>query len=946
MVSGKKKNATDGTIAVDYYTNSRLFPQPVVDRKTNTIIAFIVFAVTLAIYMMTQARSLSFWDCGEYITCSSILGVPHPPGNPFYIMLGRFFSILGGGIPHAMVINFLSGLMSALAVFFLYLFTVKLVSMFEDKAILVYAAGVFAALMTAFSYTFWNNAIEAEVYAGLSLIINLIMWLTMVWVERSRHFSHQNLLLLIIYIFFLGFGIHQTSLQIAPAVLFVAVYPIMRHNIRSNEFWTRTIIYLIGMVVIYILFNVFGESARIPSLGKWMFALTAIGLLWYHLRDKVSINAWGLAVFFILIGLSSHAFLLVRSSLRPFINEGYPHNLPMFMEYILRRQYGVTSFLERRASLFYQLDFHFLRYFSWQFFRADVLSNWVGGGRILFQILSNLIVALLGFFGLFYHAKRNKHSFAYFFSFYFMSSIAMIVVMNLSDSEVRDREYFFTNAYYLWTVWMAIGCIGLARMIWDNARELVVIPLIFMTILVGGNLATQYFIHDRHKDVIALDYGVNFLNSLEENAIVFTNGDNDTFPLWYAQAVHDPYAEEFVYPAKDVYPTGKTKEIIASAMEYKQRECKGIRLDVSIANLSLLNTPWYIRQLRDKEGIEFNLPDSLITPSKIKTPLYPVQLPRGGLIKLESPNDEDSFHIELKEGTILYSNDLAALQIIRDNYGKRPIYIAVTVPDTKSTDIVPKLGLTMFRRNEGMVDRLVPVEREDNVDIDRLLESIEGVYKYRGIFDSTMYKDPNTMRLLGNYGASYIMRASRHFLERGDMNRAIEYMEKGTAFVKDNQGVQRSLVRLYQERDKIVAGIELREKQLETISDTLGKEQQSEIYAELAELYLQSGSKEKAIETMRKAVKLGPGNFINYVDLGDYLLENDQIEEGIDMLKRAIEVDPLNKRLPGAIVGPIVFARQYEEGFKLLDIVEKYQGEEAIKPYRKYIQDEMKNIRE
>ena len=941
MVSGNKKNTANGATPADYYTSPRLFPQPVVDRKINLIIAFAVFAVTIAIYIMTQARSLSFWDCGEYITCSSILGVPHPPGNPFYIMLGRFFAIIGGGIPHSMVINFLSGLMSALAVFFLYLFTVKLVSMFEDNAILVYVAGIFAAAMTAFSYTFWNNAIEAEVYSGLSLIINLVMWLTMVWVERSRNFSHQNLLLLIIYIFFLGFGIHQTSLQIAPAVLFVAVYPIMRHNIRSSEFWTRTVIYLVGMVVIYVMFNILGESARVPSLGKWMFALTAIGLLWFHLRDKVTINAWALAILFILVGLSSHVFLLVRSSLRPFINEGYPHNMHLFMDYILRRQYGVTSFLERRASLFYQLDYHFLRYFSWQFFRADILAQWVGGGQSLFQVLSNLVVALLGFFGLYHHARRNKHSFAYFFSFYFMSSIAMIIVMNLSDAEVRDREYFFSNAYYLWTIWMAIGCIGAVRFFWDRVKPLAYILLAITILLPIGNLTTQYFIHDRHKDVIALDYGVNFLNSLEENAIVFTNGDNDTFPLWYAQAVHDPYAEEHIYPAKDVYPTEETKEMIAQAMEYKKKECGGIRLDVSVANLSLLNTPWYIRQLRDKEGIKFDLPDTLITPAEYKTPLYPVQIPRSGRIKLESPNPKDTFFIELEEGTVLYSNELAALQIIRDNYGKRPIYIAVTVPDTRDTDIVPKLGLKYFRRNEGMIDRLVPYPQEDNVDMERLLNNIEGIYQYRGIFDSTMYKDPNTIRLLGNYGASYIMRASRHYLERGDMNKAIEYMEKGTAFVKDNKGVQRSLNTLYQKRDEILAGIETREMQLDTTTDTLTKDQKADIYAELAELYFQNGSRDKAIEVMRKVIDMQPGNFINYAALADYLLEEKQTEEAITLLKRAIEIDPLNPRLTQEVIRPLLMAEKYEEGLDLLNIIEKYQGKEAIEPVREFLQAEM-----
>ena len=105
-------------------------PQPLVNRKLNLIIGLVVFVFTLVIYYLTFARSLSFWDAGEYITCSSILGVPHPPGNPFYILLGRFASIFNFGIPHAQIINYLSSVFSALTVMFTYFFTVKIISIF------------------------------------------------------------------------------------------------------------------------------------------------------------------------------------------------------------------------------------------------------------------------------------------------------------------------------------------------------------------------------------------------------------------------------------------------------------------------------------------------------------------------------------------------------------------------------------------------------------------------------------------------------------------------------------------------------------------------------------------------------------------------------------------------------------------------------------------------
>jgi len=315
-----------------------LKPQPVINRRYNLVIGLIVFAFTITIYYLTMARSLSFWDAGEYITCSSILGVPHPPGNPFYILVGRFFTIIGANIPHALVINFLSGLFSALAVMFTYFFTVKFITMWikGKDANFAYLGGVIAAIFTAFSYTFWNNAIEAEVYAGLAFILNLIIWLTMIWVEKSDDLSHQNILLLIVYIFFLGFGIHQTSLQIAPAVLFIAIYPLLRNSIKSSAFWKRFIAYFFALITIYIIFLYLGKVLLIPVLPKFMFAVGFLAILVFHLRKKVTTRTWIFALMFIGIAVSTHLFLYIRASHRPFINEGYPHNIKLFTDYILR----------------------------------------------------------------------------------------------------------------------------------------------------------------------------------------------------------------------------------------------------------------------------------------------------------------------------------------------------------------------------------------------------------------------------------------------------------------------------------------------------------------------------------------------------------------------------------------------------------------------------------
>ncbi len=855
----------------------RFSPKPIVKKRDNLIIGLVVFSVTLLVYYLTMARSLSFWDAGEYITCGSILGIPHPPGNPFYILLARFMAIISLDIPHAVIINLLSSLLSAFAVMFTYFFTVKFVTMWLDPkkdSLKIYIIGLIAAFYTAFSFTYWNNAIEAEVYSGLAFTINLVVWLTMIWVERSKNFSHQNILLLIIYILFLGFGIHQTSLQIAPAVLFIAVYPMLKDEIKESTFWKRSIAYLIGLIVVYLIFLSIGKTINIPALPKYMFALGFTIILIYHLNDKIDKKTWFFALFFILIGLSTHIFLYIRSEFRPFINEGNPHNLKLFTNYILRRQYGVTSMFVRRATFWFQLKSQFLKYFSWQFFNAETLSRWLKTPQIFMQIISNLLVSFLGLAGIWHHFKKNKHSFAYLFSFFFMASIAMVFVINLSDSEVRERDYFFVTAYNFWTVWMAIGSIGLIELISPKKKILKIIAAVVILSLPIINLASQYHIHDRSKEYIALDYGQNILNSVDENAIVFTNGDNDTFPVWYAQAVKDPAATEYIPPKPEsieklkqiknksnalINPTEKTKKIVKRAMEFKNEHCDGIRTDVTIANLSLLNTPWYIRQLRDHEGVEFNIPDKHIElcQESPASALYPRKIPKDVRLKIEGTIPGDEFYIKFKKGTVLYVKDLAVIQIIKDNYGKRPIYFAVTTPTA--------IGFKDHLQNEGMVDRVVKTKGKQQFDLDRLTTNIDSVYSYRAIFDDSVYKDKNMKRLLNNYGAAY-MRASQyaHSVQKYDI--AIHYLEKAITFI----------------------------------------ERKSDFYASLSKLYLEASF---------------------------YFLENQNNDKAFNYLEKAISYKKSDATLVEAVYHAVQYSKEYEKGLKLLNSIKEYQDSSIVENY-------------
>jgi hypothetical protein len=382
-------------------------PQQVVDVKTNTIVALSVFLVAFIVYIMTGAVTMSFWDSGEYATCISILGVPHPPGNPFYIVLGRFFTaIFGMFLSHARVASMLSGLFSALAVMFTYLFSVKFISMFDKVKLHNILGGVLAAAYTAFSYTFWMNSIEAEVYAGLAFFINIIVWLSLIWMERSKDYDHQNLILLIIYMFFLGFCIHQTSLQIAPAILLMFVYADIRKGIKTTRFWTIAGISAAIILLGYYIFNGIGQQVHIPDLGKYVFTLLFGITIYASLYKKFDWRFLLLTLGLVLLALTPHIYLIVRAGERPFINEGAPHTLSMFTDYVLRRQYGNTSFMVRRATLWYQFNHHFLRYFGWQFFDGDTLAAWLKIPVSVIKGFFNVFVVLRWFLSSTYLMQR------------------------------------------------------------------------------------------------------------------------------------------------------------------------------------------------------------------------------------------------------------------------------------------------------------------------------------------------------------------------------------------------------------------------------------------------------------------------------------------------------------------------------------------------------------
>jgi hypothetical protein len=191
--------------------------------KTNASIAFGLFLVSFIVYALTVQRSFSFWDCGEFIATSYILGIPHPPGTPLYILLGRIMSIIPFVEDISYRINYLSVITSAFTAMISYLITVKIVSYFFKKGndnsygkLISYIGGIAGGLFVAFGRTNWANSVEAEVY-GLALALSvLIIYLTIYFFENRNTLNAKRIMILIFYLGLLGIGAHMTVFLVMP----------------------------------------------------------------------------------------------------------------------------------------------------------------------------------------------------------------------------------------------------------------------------------------------------------------------------------------------------------------------------------------------------------------------------------------------------------------------------------------------------------------------------------------------------------------------------------------------------------------------------------------------------------------------------------------------------------------------------------------------------------
>ena len=335
----------------------------------NRISAAAVFVVAAITYLMTIEPSASFWDCGEFIASSYKLEVGHPPGNPVFQLVARFFTMFTDNMHAAVAVNAMSAICSALTIFFLYLTIVflakRLVRPDADgrwsvgQALAIYGSGVVGALAYCFSDTFWFSAVEGEVYAMSSLVTALVFWAMTKWYEQADTPYANRWIVLISFLMGLSIGIHLLNLLAIPALVFLYYY--RKREDGRYTFWEYVKIFAVGCVILALILFViipflpktaaymdlfFVNVLGLPfNTGAAFFMVVLLALCFWGLfltmkKEKVFANTVLLCFTMIIIGFSIFSIIIIRSSVKTPTNEYQPDNPFTLVRYLGREQYG------------------------------------------------------------------------------------------------------------------------------------------------------------------------------------------------------------------------------------------------------------------------------------------------------------------------------------------------------------------------------------------------------------------------------------------------------------------------------------------------------------------------------------------------------------------------------------------------------------------------------
>ena len=740
---------------------------PIVHR----VVAAVVFLLTLIVYSSTVAPTVSFWDCGEFIACCHNLAITHPPGAPLYILVGRLFSIIPFTHDIALRINFISVLCSALTILLLYLSIVLIVWEYkggfktQSDWLLAISAGLLGCFSFAFTHSFWFNAVEAEVYAPSMFLTSLIIWLSLYWAQNNTNRGNDKIIMITFYLLGLSICIHLLNILVLPFITMIYYYK--RYRVTLISFFLMVFITTFIFLIIYL-----GIVKTLPLIyvkfGLAGLLILFIGIIlflrWTMNTKRRNLNLIIASLFLLILGYSTYTSTIIRSGLNPSIDMNNPESAENFQRYINREQYGDHNIIDRtdvwKASpkkgnydsawdylWKYQINKMYIRYFLWQFVGMDDDGdNWD-----VSQLYA--LPLILGMVGIYWHFKKDsKHALAL-LSLFLITGLILVLYLNQSDPQPRERDYTYVVSFFTFSFWIGMSYLALYDLFiklkinfMQSYRSKMLLFLILVVLVPGQLLVKNYSSHNRGKRYFAWDYAYNMLQSCKPNAILFTGGDNDTYPLWYLQGVEN------------------------------------IRKDVRIINLELLNTPWYIQQLRDLEPkVPMNLQAKDITrlgfiPWKKKA----VSLAVSKNIALEYGNDyeykkkgnysdppnEINFEVaptfNTPYGPVLCLRDSMLLRILQANNWRKPIYFSASIPQRSYPN-----ALRSYLRMDGLVLELVPY-KDWHLSPHIIEKNLLTRYRYRGLQQGNIYCDKTITAYTQNYRCAFLELAG-YYAKNGDL---------------------------------------------------------------------------------------------------------------------------------------------------------------------------------
>ncbi|MGK2934054.1 MAG: glycosyltransferase family 117 protein [Gemmatimonadaceae bacterium] len=487
--------------------SSALIPRP-------RAVGWAAFAALTVIYSATLAPSVTWWDSGELIAAVHSLGIPHPPGTALYVIVGKVWALLTWPLDFAVRVNLLSAVATAAAVAIL----ATMFARWTRSHIAAFAGAICAGAASSV----WRNATEAEVYALALLGSALILW-SADRAGREDGARSWQWILLTAYVCGLSYSLHLAALVAVPAAVVLGIPAAKRINFR--------------------------RAAQVAAVA--------------------------------LLGASAVLYLIVRAQHDPWVNQGNPVTWPAFLDVLGREQYADPGFWSRQAPLYLQIG-NWFEYADWQF----ALGLQPSPPPSLARTSVTVLFVALGLYGSRAHRNLDRRGWRALLLLFATASLGVILYLNLkagpsfgegllpagAPREARERDYFFTTSFLVWGLWAGFGAVRAvrtvgARLASPAART--ILRLAGMAV-VTLPVALNWKAVDRRvaaHATAARDTARELLGRVPPSGVLLAAGDNDTYPLWYAQQVEK------------------------------------IRGDVTVVTVPLLGTAWYRHELARRHSL-------------------------------------------------------------------------------------------------------------------------------------------------------------------------------------------------------------------------------------------------------------------------------------------------------------------------------------------------------